>query len=70
MVKLTKAESEVYRLLLKGLSKKEIAKIRGVETSTVATQTLNIFYKLEAYSVHELMARRIEELENELSRYC
>lgn len=64
--KLTGREIEVYKYLLKGLDYYTIADYLGVKRSTIASHILNIFTKKLANSRQELMARRIEELEEEV----
>lgn len=64
-----KSEKDVYELLLRGWSYKEIASFRDVAVCTIATQASNIYRKKLVNSQRELMAERIKELENELSRY-
>ena len=63
---LTPRELEIYKYLLRGTDYYSIADILGVERSTIATHVLHIFGKKLANSRQELMARRIEELENEI----
>lgn len=66
---LNKSEKEVYILALKGLSVEQIAKIRNVKSCTVSTQLSLIYQKKIVNNRIELMAQRIEELENELYSY-
>ena len=66
---LNKSEKEVYILALKGLSVEQIAKIRKVKSCTVSTQLSLIYQKKVVNNRVELLAQRIEELENELYSY-
>lgn len=66
---LTGKEKEVYKLLLKGYLQKEIANILKVKYTTVRTHTDRIFKKKLVNTQSELLAQRIEELEDELSRH-
>ena len=63
---LTPRQLEIYKYLLKGIDYYTIADILGVERSTIATHVINICVKKDANSRQELMARRIEELEQEI----
>ena len=60
---LSPKELEVYKYLLKGLDYYTIADELGVQHSTVATHVLHLFNKLLVSSRRELMAQRIQELE-------
>ena len=60
---LSPRELEIYNYLLKGLDYYSIADELGVQRSTVATHVLHLFNKLLVNSRQELMAQRIQELE-------
>ena len=60
---LSPRELEIYKYLLKGLDYYTIADELGVQRSTVATHVLHLFNKLLVNSRQELMAQRIQELE-------
>lgn len=64
-MKLTKRENDVYKLLLQGFNKKEIAETLMIAESTVATRKAAIYEKLFVHSQSQLLAKRIQELENE-----
>ncbi|WP_445664711.1 helix-turn-helix transcriptional regulator [Fodinibius sp. AD559] len=59
---LTKAEKDVTFLLLKGLSNKEIAEVRGTSVQTVRTQTNAIYRKSGLSGRSELSAFFLEDL--------
>lgn len=59
---LTAAESEVALLLLKGLSHKEVAEIRGVSERTVRQQSLSVYRKAGVAGRAELSAFFLEDL--------
>lgn len=59
---LTEAEKEVSFLLLKGLSNKEIAEVRGTSTQTVRSQTNAIYSKSRLSGRSELSAFFLEDL--------
>ena len=59
---MTPAEKEVALLLLKGLSLKEIAAIRGVGEKTVRTQSLAVYAKSNLSGRAELSAFFLEDL--------
>ncbi|NIT56139.1 MAG: hypothetical protein GWN00_07850 [Aliifodinibius sp.] len=59
---LTEAEKEVSFLLLKGLSNKEIAEVRGTSTQTVRSQTNAIYTKSGLSGRSELSAFFLEDL--------
>lgn len=59
---LTAAESEVALLLLKGLSHKESAEVRGVSERTVRQQALAVYRKAEVAGRAELSAFFLEDL--------
>lgn len=63
-IPLTKREKEILILLYKGLSIKEIANKCFITENTARCHKTNILCKMDANSVIELMAKRIEELEN------
>ena len=60
--KLSPAESEVTLLLLKGLSLKEIAALRGTSERTVRQQSLAIYRKADLAGRAELAAFFLEDL--------
>jgi DNA-binding CsgD family transcriptional regulator len=55
--RLSPAEGEVLRLLLRGYRNKEIAQVRKVSPRTVANQVASIFRKLGVQSRSELAAK-------------
>lgn len=59
---LTEAEKEVSFLLLKGLSNKEIAEVRGTSAQTVRSQTNAIYSKSGLSGRSELSAFFLEDL--------
>lgn len=59
---LTKAEKEVSFLMLKGLSNKEIAEIRGTTVPTIRAQTNAIYSKSGLSGRSELSAFFLEDL--------
>jgi DNA-binding CsgD family transcriptional regulator len=59
---LTEAEKEVSFLLLKGLSNKKIAEVRGTSTQTVRSQTNAIYAKSGLSGRSELSAFFLEDL--------
>ncbi|WP_138430933.1 helix-turn-helix transcriptional regulator [Fodinibius saliphilus] len=59
---LTKAEKEITFLLLKGLSNKEIAEVRGTSAQTVRSQTNAIYSKSGLSGRSELSAFFLEDL--------
>lgn len=65
---LSPRELEIYKYLLKGLDYYSIADELGVKRSTIATHILHLFNKLLVNSRQELMAQRIEELEQEVEK--
>lgn len=58
----TEAEKDIGILLLKGLSLREVAGIRGVSEKTIRNQTLAIYSKSSLEGRHELSAFFLEEL--------
>lgn len=60
--KLTASEKEIGHLLLKGLSLKEIAEVRGVSERTARTQSLAIYSKSGCSGRAELSAFFLEDL--------
>lgn len=60
--KLTESEKEVAFLLLKGLSLKEIAEIRGTTEKTARTQSIAIYAKSGLAGRSELSAFFLEDL--------
>lgn len=60
--KLTNTESEIGFLLLKGLSLKEIASVRGVKEKTSRQQASNIYAKAGVAGRHEFAGWFFEEL--------
>lgn len=59
---LTNSEKEVGRLLLKGLSLKEIAAIRNTQEKTVRQQASSIYKKAELEGRHAFSAWFIEDI--------
>jgi DNA-binding NarL/FixJ family response regulator len=59
---LTPAEQEVALLLIKGLSHKEVAQVRGTSERTVRQQALAIYKKAGVGSKAELSAFFLEDL--------
>ena len=59
---LTKAETEVGFLLLKGFSLKEIADLRGTKLKTVQLQAQSIYHKTQLANRSELSAFFLEDL--------
>lgn len=53
--RLTRRESEVFRLLTKGMSSKEIALHLGISVRTVETHRAHVFEKFEATSLKTLI---------------
>lgn len=64
---LSPREEEVFKLILEGKSKQEIAIELCIAPSTVATHFLVIYGKKCVNSQRELMAQRIKELEETLN---
>lgn len=60
--KLTHSETEVGRLLLKGLSFKEMAAIRSVSEKTIRQQASSIYQKSGLSGRHEFAAWFLEDL--------
>jgi LuxR family maltose regulon positive regulatory protein len=60
---LSPRELEIYNYLLKGLDYYSIADELGVQKSTIKTHILHLYNKLLVNSRQELMAQRIQELE-------
>jgi len=65
---LSPRELEIYKYLLKGLDYYSIADELRIKRNTVATHVLHLFDKLLVNSRQELMAQRIEELEQEIEQ--
>lgn len=65
-IELSGREREVYNLLLAGLRNKEIADRLYLSPTTVSTHIQSIFNKRCCSSRLELMAERIQELEEEV----
>lgn len=61
---LTPRETEIYNLMLEGLNVKEIARKLYLANCTVATHRLAIYQKKGVNSIQQLLAKRINELEN------
>jgi DNA-binding CsgD family transcriptional regulator len=59
---LTPSEKEIGLFLLKGLSHKEVAYIRGVSEATARQQARSIYKKAELNGRHDLAAFFLEEL--------
>lgn len=60
--KLTPSEKEIGLFLLKGLSHKEVAYIRGVSEATARQQARSIYKKADLTGRHDLAAFFLEEL--------
>lgn len=63
---LSPRELEIYKYLLKGIDYYTIADELNIKRNTVVTHVLSLFNKLLVNSRQELMAQRIEELEQEV----
>lgn len=63
-MRLTQREKEILKLLYKGFNSSKIADKLCIARCTAKTHITNILDKLHVHSVHELLAKRIEELEN------
>ena len=59
---LSRSESEIALLLIKGLSMKEIANVRQVKEKTVRQQATGVYAKSGYSGRHELAAHFIEDL--------
>jgi DNA-binding CsgD family transcriptional regulator len=59
---LSPSESEVALLLIKGLSMKEVSRVRDVKERTIRQQATSIYAKSGCAGRHELAARFIEDL--------
>ncbi len=59
---LTKTESEVGLLILRGLSLREISQIRGTTETTVRQQALSLYKKAAVDGRHQLSAYFLEDL--------
>lgn len=59
---LSVSEKDVSRLILKGLSMKEIAEIRQTSEATVRQQAMNIYRKANVHSRQEFIAYFLEDL--------
>ena len=59
---LTAAEKEVALLLLKGLSHKEVASVRGVSETTARQQSVAVYRKAGLSGRHDLAAFFLEDL--------
>ena len=59
---LSPAEKEIALLLLKGLSHKEVAEVRGVSEATVRQQARSIYKKAGLEGRHDLAAFFLEDL--------
>ena len=60
---LSDSEAEVYPLLLRGLSNKEIAAELGIELSAATVRVHRCCHAMGVTTVRRLLARRIAELE-------
>lgn len=63
-MRLTEREKEILKLLYKGLNSSKIADRLCIARSTAKTHITNVLAKLNVHSMNELLAKRIEELEN------
>jgi DNA-binding NarL/FixJ family response regulator len=59
---LSRSESDIALLLIKGLSMKEIAEARQVKEKTIRQQATNVYSKSGCAGRHELVAYFIEDL--------
>lgn len=59
---LTKAEGEIGLFLLKGLSLREIANLRGTSETTVRQQALALYRKSSVDGRHQFAALILEDL--------
>jgi DNA-binding NarL/FixJ family response regulator len=64
---LSDSEAEVYPLLLRGLSNKEIAAALGIELSAATLRVHRCCRALGVSTVRRLLARRIADLEQRLA---
>lgn len=62
---LTKRETEIYNLLLKGYNPTQISQQLNISITTVRTHILHILSKKGCSSQVGLLVKRIQELENE-----
>jgi len=62
--KLTKAETEVAWLVIKGLSFSKIAELRGVSEKTVHQQISSVYKKSKSKNRHEFVSGFLEEFIN------
>ena len=69
MIKLTKREKTVYGKMIQGFSAPEIANIFGLHGKYVSKVLARIYQKYEVKSRHELLAARIEYLEDTLMKH-
>ncbi len=60
---LTKRERQVYKLVVEGLSNKEIANLFSVAEKTIKFHLSNIFAKLECSSRAKLIVRHYQAME-------
>jgi DNA-binding CsgD family transcriptional regulator len=65
---LTPSEYNVYRLLVNGYTYKDIASLLIIAPCTVTTHVISIYQKFNVNSRSELMAMRIKELEEVISK--
>lgn len=63
-MRLTEREKEIIKLLYKGLNSNKIADRLCIARCTAKSHITNILGKLNVHSIQELLAKRIEELEN------
>lgn len=63
-MRLTQREKEVLKLLYRGLNSSKIADKLCIARSTAKTHITNILEKCNSHSMQELLAKKIEELEN------
>lgn len=60
MKKLTKREYQIYNLIIKGWSNKEISKSLGISEKTIKVHTTNIFKKMIVNSRNKLIVKHYE----------
>jgi FixJ family two-component response regulator len=64
---LSDAEAEVYPLLLRGLSNKEIAAALGIELSAATVRVHRCCHAMGVSTVRRLLAQHIADLERRLA---
>ena len=64
--KLTNREQEIYKYLLRGMSYGDISKELNIAHRTVVAHIMSVYMKKLVGTRSELMAQRIQELEDEV----